>query len=773
MMTDSTSEGVYPNIETANTSASNSVDAAKPQHQTILFNLLHLLALLAFLWMLVIFPRLYRFVHHFLQRFRYVFRYKGPGHEDLAARIAELVGEKDRMRVSLKNAKHESAVLKEQSTRDKESISLLNTALREAKQPRRLDKTTISRLNTELRVVRRQLSELDNEIIKTQIQRGRAIKRAGDAEYRANLVSDYLLDLKAMGVITGREAISRDDVHHTKADINISATKKTNTATEDIANVQTEAATEKARMEEEHRKALNTATEKIKADATTIENMEAEVKILKAKIQDHSKAVLTRKKSEEEKLTADLANALSDLDTLEAEKKETAADLTKALSSLQTLKPEKEKAEAALIKAMSDLSGVQSDQEKIAADHKTRIAEMEEKAASEKKHIDENWARAKAYTEHIEQGNRNLRNYVCDHTFCRQQLQEQKTKTREALQSRTEAYTSLRQSNDAHENTRQELSSVKRSFNALRTVHNQCKQTTQQPANASNDHLNGPQDEMDVEQPADDKFTDGDGMDVDTPQQILIDRLELSQQKIEELNAQNEKLLEVFKGSRDGADVLGNSRSAAAEERIREEVDKAFKEERGGYLRRIEDQAELLKKKDEALKTNNVSQRLQDDLRAAKEKASKLEFDLSMLQNDAKSKSSTQAKDQAPSAHQIPPNETIQRLKFDLKRLNKETKDAKANYSRVDQLLFKRDIRACEDLRNVEKVRSELGAEIERLEKKIERLESGVGEQPSPAADTTAAGSSGQGSELAGSKRVWDGEGDEGVGGEAVKKLKV
>ncbi len=519
-------------------------------------------------------------------------------------------------------------------------------------------------------------------------------------------------------------------------------------------------------------KEMQSEKEKIAADWTKASSDLNEMQSEKEKIAaDLIKASsdLNEVQSEKEKIAADLTKASSDLKEMQSEKEKIAADLTKASSDLLRMQSEKNVADST--KASSDLTETQSEKNKIAVDLTKALSDLKDMQLGKEKIVAELNTTVTALemkvalVKRIQQENQVMRSHVCDHTLCQQQLQAQAADIQEALRNRNEVCSTLRDSNNEHEKTKADLSSIKRELWTLRGVHSECNRAMQ------------PQDKMDVVEPADEP-TDQDNMEVDAPQQILIDRLDLAQETIKELQAQNAKFLEVMRGNRDEADVLGDSSFAAVEERIREKVLLESQEERGSLWRRIGEQTEEIKKKDEKLKHNNVSQRLQDELKAAKEKSSKLEYDLSTLRQDSKAKpigastAPTQnSVGQSGPSYPVPSaNETIQRLKFELKRLNKETKDAKANYDRVDKVLFKRDQKACEDLRNVEKVRVELGGEIERLQKKIAGLEAGGGDEPPPASDTTAPAPGGQeGGVSAGGKRAWDGE---GVGREAVKKMK-
>jgi len=526
----------------------------------------------------------------------------------------------------------------------------------------------------------------------------------------------------------------------------------------------------------------------------------------KDEIANSTKALsdLERIREEKEQIAADLTKASSDLNRVEGEKAKIAADLTKALSDLNRVQEEKAKIAADLTKASSDLSQAQLEKDKIAANSSSFSSDLDKTAAdltkaetdlsqaqSEKENMTANFTKASsdlnnvqsekenakadlqrtraelqtksALAERLQQENQTLRSRVPDHTQCHQQLQIHEADTREALRQRNEASSTLRESNNAHENTKAQLGSINRELLTLREIHNQCNQATQ------------PLDKMDVVDAAD-EFTEADDMDVDAPQQVLVDRLELAQQANEELRLQNAKLVEVMQGSGDRGDDLESSSSGAGEMRIREKVLDEVKEERGALLRRIDDQNDEIARKNEALKTNNVSQRLQDELKAAKEKASKLEYDLSTLRTVMTKPSGASTPTQArigqtgPSSPGSSANDVIQKLKFDAKRLTKEAKEAKANYERVDKVLFGRDQKACEDLRNVEKVKGEMGAEVERLQKKIERLEAGVREEaPPPASDSSAPVLS----DSAKGKRAWVGDGDDEAGREAAKKLRA
>lgn len=495
---------------------------------------------------------------------------------------------------------------------------------------------------------------------------------------------------------------------------------------------------------------------------------------------------------------SDLEKTSSELKSLEEKKAEVEAtlvqktdELADTLSKLEASGLEKAKVEAALSQTTADLADVSSQLEisekertKVDAALNQKIAELKdvgsklkettaalEKASLDLKTLQQDSEQREAIVKGLQQQLRDWQDHRCDHNICQQQLNEQKAETREALKAQHEASVAAKKSSDENESLTKELGSLQQEFNSLSSIHNQCKQelgSLQQEFNAlSSLHEQ-------CEQGPAEKSALVDDMDVVDPREALEERLQAALREVAQLKVQDEKFLEALRRNRDGTDVDGDSPMDDAEARIRQKLDREFREERGAFSARIQGLEDDIKKKDEKLKSNNVSGRLQDELKATESRASKFEYELRILRNATPSKAN--APKTAPAAPNAATNE-INQLKRDLgnakltaKRHIKDTKAAKEGYERVMVLLDRKDPEASKELRNVEKVRAEMQTEIEQLKKKIQELEAGQREPPAPpASDNPASASGGQGSE---NKRAREDDEEGEAEGEAKKKLR-
>lgn len=681
--------------------------------------LLQLFAIIVFIYIMLMAPILYYHYRNFSQRFKFLLSYQGPGHEDLAVRIAELIDEKERMILLLEKAKTEHSLMRKRSKSNDQTISTLKAEIEQAKKQRYQHNREWLELNSEMQMTKKELSKVKDELQKNQVRQG----RPEAAETR-------------------------------KASMFAVTEKKRREAEEDseMANVKAIAAIEKARMEKEHNKALSAAVEKSNAYVTTIAELQARVESLIAEIQCNTKA----KTSETDTLTTRLNEAFSDLTMMGTEKNELAASFEETSSKFKDLRLQKERLANDLLTATSDLKASEAGRKQMEAAHAATLTRIERNATAEKKKFENDLVQAQAYARRLEQEFQSLRGHVCDHTLCQQQLQKQLVENTNAL--RNEAYWRLKESNDAHEVTKQTLSSIVADLNALKAIHAQCAQPNREPTSTGDE---ASKDSMDVEQPATDN-SNADDMEVDPPQNILITRLEEALQKIGDLEAEKRELIEVLQGNRSRDDVVQNRRNAATEERIRNQVREEYREEYGSLQARVNDQQTQLRKKDEQLKMNNSSERLQAELEDAMKRGSKLQWDLDVEKakvlelSTAPKEGTGQAKSSAredatkhEDAEKKGLEEANRKLAADLKdakgeltnvkgvakRVNREMKAAKDRYERCDMTLLGRNRRACEELRDAEKIRSELGVQIQKLEHEIEKLEARISDEPRPAAN--------------------------------------
>ena len=376
-----------------------------------------------------------------------------------------------------------------------------------------------------------------------------------------------------------------------------------------------------------------------------------------------------------------------------------------------------------------------------------------------------------------------LQNHRCDHTGCATILQAEQgevqapgSKVRvleESLsRSKTEAMKKQKEADAVHESFKRErekvqgeLSTTKAALEELKTVHARCNQESQKPLGMEEDVDMGQSNDADPEatestenvqireQPASEQSSaqpaESDTMHVDSPEQAIIDRLELENEQLRRLKPENDRLHKEVDDLRKAyqnrhVDEMGDTPMDDMEDRIRTEIERDFRDQQAGLqslIRHRDDEIQKLKWAATQAATNY--QTALDSLQDQQKKASDMDFKLAQRESELKSReeslkrgdpgsSSDRGSRNQPTTSSgkksgsQPAAQDVQKLTGELKSarahikmLKKAAQDDRAGYERMDTVLMNRDRKAAQELRDAEGVRRELGAEIDALKEKL------------------------------------------------------
>lgn len=284
--------------------------------------------------------------------------------------------------------------------------------------------------------------------------------------------------------------------------------------------------------------------------------------------------------------------------------------------------------------------------------------------------------------------------------------------------------------------------------NDLVAIHAHCRPSLQ-PSPNTDQQVNQPtdaQNEMDVDihqrattEHEDETMNDAqvqgepsESMNVDDPDQMLLDRL----------RTENEELRENLRKKADS--VMESAPTAEVQEHLRREVRNDFLQEQGSLRSLSQSQDSEIQRLKQALASANTSQTNRTLLDKQLKEASELDYKLGMRERNLQAREEASARGRLSSARiqqtvAKPTQDTangvnsdevvnnlnrdLKRAKIDYKKLKKALDDEKDAYNRLNGLLYKHNPQFSEEHRSTRRDLDESRATIERLGERIQELE--------------------------------------------------
>ena len=285
------------------------------------------------------------------------------------------------------------------------------------------------------------------------------------------------------------------------------------------------------------------------------------------------------------------------------------------------------------------------------------------------------------------------KNHRCDNTYCEREVGEWKKRVKE-----TSGHTC------DHTECRKALKEKDQRLKMLdehQCDHSQCGPAQQAPNASSTMDIDEPEAPSHADPPSD----QADTMNLDSPQQIIIDRLELDNERlhkenagltssIRELQAQHNNLQHLLSSN---DHEINRLRQAASQSSTSEQ---SWKNELTEKMKQVSAQEYELEKRERDV--------------AAKEK-------ILMAASPSSNAAATGNQASGPAVKKL--EGELKKAKDEIRYAKRLAKQYKDNYIQIDEATHAKDPKAAEELRSAAKVRRELLEELDKVQKKLDECE--------------------------------------------------